>query len=516
MLFAFARLVRERPAGRPTVLMASTVNEENGFSGVESAVPDVGSTGHAGDSASRRGCNLRTDRTVGRRGPQGSGAVATAHSRSCGARLAAQPGRECHLSARAGAVGARSLCARDRAAVGPASAVRATDVECRHGARWTEREHGSRSSDDRNRSPRAAGRRSSGGLPARGRLSGTIAGRAQVDRARPTLHEDHRTGRSRQWTAGPEPAGDGAGSRRPGRKNRRALRHQRRRDQRGPEFLRSFLDPARSPKPTPPTNGWRSISSSSPPKSTTALRRKATGSRLQARGRQRCHAYRPLASVRTRRDQGFASGVAHAQPQVSSLTPRASLKLIENEVVARVIELPFGQHVVPGFVVDRRPHFLRIAEVQVVGAFVVLRRIEILRVVDVGIVIEPVPVLGIVVAAPSLAVGVVGLSFGLANSVVANPVAQSSAKTLARIMNVPPLRETKRSAGAESFPPAGTMREPPKAAAWSGFFEISAGQCGIDPPPSPLIYPSATPTAVIEGIFVTTGRIGRGGYRLEA
>ncbi|HEX4146121.1 MAG TPA: M20 family metallopeptidase [Pirellulales bacterium] len=35
MLTAFARLVRERPAGMPTVLMASTVNEENGFSGVK-------------------------------------------------------------------------------------------------------------------------------------------------------------------------------------------------------------------------------------------------------------------------------------------------------------------------------------------------------------------------------------------------------------------------------------------------------------------------------------------------
>jgi acetylornithine deacetylase len=35
MLFAFARLARERPAGMPTVLMASTVNEENGFSGVK-------------------------------------------------------------------------------------------------------------------------------------------------------------------------------------------------------------------------------------------------------------------------------------------------------------------------------------------------------------------------------------------------------------------------------------------------------------------------------------------------
>ncbi|HTU25803.1 MAG TPA: M20/M25/M40 family metallo-hydrolase, partial [Pirellulales bacterium] len=35
MLTAFARLARERPAGRPTVVMASTVNEENGFSGAK-------------------------------------------------------------------------------------------------------------------------------------------------------------------------------------------------------------------------------------------------------------------------------------------------------------------------------------------------------------------------------------------------------------------------------------------------------------------------------------------------
>jgi len=35
MLTAFARLARERPAGMPTVLMASTVNEENGFTGVK-------------------------------------------------------------------------------------------------------------------------------------------------------------------------------------------------------------------------------------------------------------------------------------------------------------------------------------------------------------------------------------------------------------------------------------------------------------------------------------------------
>ena len=33
MLSAFARIVAERPAGRPTVVMACTINEEYGFSG---------------------------------------------------------------------------------------------------------------------------------------------------------------------------------------------------------------------------------------------------------------------------------------------------------------------------------------------------------------------------------------------------------------------------------------------------------------------------------------------------
>ncbi len=36
MLTAFARLAHDRPAGRPTLVMACTVNEENGFSGAQS------------------------------------------------------------------------------------------------------------------------------------------------------------------------------------------------------------------------------------------------------------------------------------------------------------------------------------------------------------------------------------------------------------------------------------------------------------------------------------------------
>ena len=107
--------------------------------------------------------------------------------------------------------------------------------------------------------------------------------------------------------------------------------------------------------------------------------------------------------------------------------------------MARVIELPFGQHVVPGLVVDRRPHFLRIAEVHVVGALVVLRRTEILRVVDVRIVVEAVPVLGVVVPAPlSLRKPCCGLGLDWPDACVAKPAAQASASTLVRIMTVPP------------------------------------------------------------------------------
>src|SRR5262249_47918320 len=64
------------------------------------------------------------------------------------------------------------------------------------------------------------------------------------------------------------------------------------------------------------------------------------------------------------------------------------------------IELTFGKHIVPGFVVNRRSHFGRVAKVQVIRALVVLTRPKILRIVHVGIMVKAVPVLSVVVSAP--------------------------------------------------------------------------------------------------------------------
>ena len=99
---------------------------------------------------------------------------------------------------------------------------------------------------------------------------------------------------------------------------------------------RSCSGPARSPRPTRPTNGSRSISLSRPAKSIYRLRRR----------------YAAISAVRL--------DATHRQRRAAICRSRArstGLELVEDEVVARVVELSFGKHVVPGLVVDRTSAF---------------------------------------------------------------------------------------------------------------------------------------------------------------
>ena len=79
---------------------------------------------------------------------------------------------------------------------------------------------------------------------------------------------------------------------------------------------------------------------------------------------------------------------------------------IEMEVVAVVVAARLRVVVLPGAVVDRHPHLLRIAVVEIVGALVVAVGVKILRIPDVRIVVEPVPVVGVVATHPALALAV--------------------------------------------------------------------------------------------------------------
>ena len=202
MLAAFARLVASGPPGRPTVLMAATVNEEHGFSGVKALCR---TWDHPGICFRRPDAAVIAEPTELSVVVAHKGVVRLAAAHSGRAAHASQPKRGENAIYRLAPVltALERYASRDRPHVGRASAVRAAHVERRHGARWSQREHGPRSGDDRNRSPGVAGRRPASGLSARRRLSGTIAGRAESIVHDPTLHADHRTGRSGQRAIGP-------------------------------------------------------------------------------------------------------------------------------------------------------------------------------------------------------------------------------------------------------------------------------------------------------------------------
>ena len=70
-----------------------------------------------------------------------------------------------------------------------------------------------------------------------------------------------------------------------------------------------------------------------------------------------------------------------------------------------MVALALGQFVVPLLVVDRDPHFIRIAEVQAFAAAVVLVAPVVLRVEHVGVVVKAFPVALLVSAAPHAAIG---------------------------------------------------------------------------------------------------------------
>ena len=68
------------------------------------------------------------------------------------------------------------------------------------------------------------------------------------------------------------------------------------------------------------------------------------------------------------------------------------LKDVEVEVMALMVEPSLWVLVVPAAIVDRHPHFLRIAVVEIIGTLHVAIGIVILRIEDVGVVVESIPV----------------------------------------------------------------------------------------------------------------------------
>ena len=80
-------------------------------------------------------------------------------------------------------------------------------------------------------------------------------------------------------------------------------------------------------------------------------------------------------------------------------------------MMPRMVALPRWVEVVPRLIVNRYSHFSRIAVVQVLGTTVILFSVVIVRVVDIRIVIEPLPILVSLSAAPNTPVGIfLGLS----------------------------------------------------------------------------------------------------------
>ncbi len=90
--------------------------------------------------------------------------------------------------------------------------------------------------------------------------------------------------------------------------------------------------------------------------------------------------------------------------------------------MSAVVKATIGVVVVPTLVVDRNPHFGRVAVVQAVGTPVVFVTPEILRVVHVRIVVEALPILGRVGLAPRAAVGLLGRrGVGIGNAAGESP-----------------------------------------------------------------------------------------------
>ena len=79
--------------------------------------------------------------------------------------------------------------------------------------------------------------------------------------------------------------------------------------------------------------------------------------------------------------------------EVMALMPDvAALKDVEVEVMALMVEPSLWVLVVPTAIVDRHPHFLRIAVVEIVGTLHIAIGIVILRIEDIGVVVESIPV----------------------------------------------------------------------------------------------------------------------------
>ena len=149
MLLAFARLVRERPAGSASVLLACTVDEEYTHIGSSR----LAETPHGAELADRS----RTDGARPGALPQRRHALENPDARNCLSQLDARGRSQRHLPDGEGAG-----CARDACAVaGPFEArpdSRPADACPSEESRGAERQHRSRLVRDRGRSPADTGR----------------------------------------------------------------------------------------------------------------------------------------------------------------------------------------------------------------------------------------------------------------------------------------------------------------------------------------------------------------------
>ena len=171
MLGALARLVEERPADMPTIVMACTVNEEHGFSGATALDATVVRARLDHSAPTRRGRGRRADATASRGRAQRRRALAmprpraarpTARSRT----WASMPSSRCSACSQRSSV----ISSEIAPTLAEHRAVRTSDAERGHDQRRSEREHRARRVHDRNRSPPGARRKCRGGLSARGGL----------------------------------------------------------------------------------------------------------------------------------------------------------------------------------------------------------------------------------------------------------------------------------------------------------------------------------------------------------